>query len=795
MALTKFARPAANRLHTGNAMGDELFDALPDAVLGIDRHGRVAIANARAAELLGAGPGELVGSAAGERVVGLPEEAHGRVRAYAVRADGVRLPVEIALSSADGLALASLRPVEEVPAGLRSELDDLVRRRAVVADLGRVALTLRREEELFDRALRALSEALDMDMVGVSELTDDGDHLILRRSRGWGLDDGGEPVMAIAGTQSGWTLAHGATVVEDTGCETRFPTAALRGFGVVSGIAVPLTVEGEPVGVLSAFCRERRAYAEHDVEFVTTIANVLAVALARSRTETALEQSSARLQAVLDNAPTAIFLKDHPGGRYLIGNASLGDVSGMEAEAMYGRTDEDLFGAELAEVLREHDREVAASRRPQQFVERVGGRVFQSVKFPLIDDAGVVGGVGGIALDITEQLETEAERQRLEDRLRQSERLESVGQLAGGIAHDFNNLLAVIANFAGFVAAEVPPGSTLADDVQQIIAATDRAGELTRRLLQFSRRQPSTPEVLDAGAIVHDVEQLLERTLGDHIVVRTAHEDGLWRVRADRGQLEQVLMNLAINARDAMPGGGVLRIETRNEREDSGPADADGEPIAGRFVRLTVADTGAGMTPEVAARALEPFFTTKPTGLGTGLGLSSVYGIVTQAGGALELSSAVGHGTTVTVWLPATSEAPARTVAEAAPSQTGTGQPVLVVEDQPGVREVARRILSDAGYAVVTAEDSDDALRAVEEDGVVPAVLVTDVLMPGLSGPDLAQALRRRLPALPVVFVSGFPEVAQAPGPGSPAPTLFVEKPFRAAQLLQAVAEAIGSPG
>jgi two-component system, cell cycle sensor histidine kinase and response regulator CckA len=733
-------------------MGDQAFDASPDTVLAIDEHGCVATADTRVAKLLGMRVEELVGASAGE------------------------------------LARAALRRLEDAHA----QLDDQVRRRTAVADLSRVALTRRRDTELFERALLALSEALRMDMVGVSEITGDGDHLVLRGSHGWGLRDGEERVMPVAGTQSGWTLAHGMTVVEDLQTETRFPTAMLRGYGVASGIAVPLTVEGEPVGVLSGFSREPRVFADDDVEFTATLANVLAVALSRSRTESELEQSSVRLQAFLDNAPTAIFLKDHPDGRYVVGNAGLGEVCGMEAEALFGRTDEELFGPELAAALRENDHEVASSRRPQQFVERAGGRVFQSVKFPLLDEAGAVRGVGGVALDITEQLETEAERQRLEDRLRQSERLESVGQLAGGIAHDFNNLLAVIANFAGFVAAEVPPGSALADDVQQIITATDRAGELTRRLLQFSRRQPSMPEVLDAGAILGEVEQLLGRTLGEHITVRTAREDGLWQVVADRGQLEQVLMNLAINGRDAMPGGGVLRVELRNESADAGPVDADGEPMEGRFVRLTVADTGAGMSAEVAARALEPFFTTKPSGLGTGLGLSSVYGIVTQAGGALELSSAAGHGTTVTVWLRATSVEATSPAPETAPAGAGAGQPVLVVEDQPGVREVARRILSDAGYAVVTAEDSERAQQLVDDEAIVPAVLVTDVLMPGLSGPDLVLALRERLPALPVVFVSGFPEIAQPSGPNALAPTLFVEKPFRAAQLLKAVAEAIG---
>jgi two-component system, cell cycle sensor histidine kinase and response regulator CckA len=252
---------------------------------------------------------------------------------------------------------------------------------------------------------------------------------------------------------------------------------------------------------------------------------------------------------------------------------------------------------------------------------------------------------------------------------------------------------------------------------------------------------------------------------------------------ADRGQLEQVLMNLALNARDAMPGGGELTIDVRNET--SPPPSLDGE----HFVCVKVGDCGRGMTPEVAARALEPFFTTKPSGQGTGLGLPSVYGIVTQAGGSIELDSTPGEGTCVTVWLPATTDAisPAGDVAPAPPP--GRGQRVLVVEDQPAVREVTRRILTDHGYEVMTVEDAEQALLVVFDDRVAPEVLVTDVLMPGLSGAELVERVRARVPSMPVVYVSGFAEEGRTAG--GDAPTLFVEKPFRAADLLTAVADAL----
>ncbi len=364
---------------------------------------------------------------------------------------------------------------------------------------------------------------------------------------------------------------------------------------------------------------------------------------------------------------------------------------------------------------------------------------------------------------------------RLEARLQEAQRLEAVGQLAGGVAHDFNNLLAVIANYSAFVRKELPDDSRTAGDVDQIIAASRRASELTRRLLLFSRRQSGTPEVLSLRRVIEAVELMLQRTLGDDIDLKVDCDERLWDVEADRSQLEQVLMSLALNAREAMPNGGELRIEAVNTvmRDPSSPS--------ARAVRLAVTDTGLGMAREVAAHAFEPFFTTKAvSGHGVGLGLATVYGIVTQARGQIELESEPGLGTTVTVTLPAVRRASDDGTSSRAPR--GRGETVLVVEDADAVRVLTGRILYSAGYQVVSVESGAVALERLD----AADVLVTDVVMPGMSGVELAVAARERRPDLPVVFVSGYTGDTTIAGSDDPA-TAFLAKPFDGDDLLRAV--------
>jgi len=430
--------------------------------------------------------------------------------------------------------------------------------------------------------------------------------------------------------------------------------------------------------------------------------------------------------------------------------------------------------------MRIDDLRVMSTREPIEIQEEVTHgeetRTFFAVKFPLLDEQNRLYGVGGVATDITHHL-------RLEARLRDAQRLEAVGQLAGGVAHDFNNLIAVIANYAAFVRKELPDGSRAAGDADQILSAARRASDLTRRLLLFSRRQSGTPEVISVRQVVEGVETVLRQTLGAGVELVVACDERLWDVEADRSQLEQVLMNLAVNAREAMPDGGKLQIAAGNDvmRDAEGPS--------ARAVKLIVEDTGRGMAPEVITHAFEPFFTTKGPAQGTGLGLAMVYGIVRQSGGAISLQSAPGAGTRVRIHLP---RGGASDVAEPAIAPVAESRGlVLLVEDEPRVRSQARRLLQRSGYEVLEASDGAEAKRIFAERQGDIDVVVTDVVMPMVGGVEMVATLRAVQPGLPVVFVSGYTAEEQDLPLGDR--TAFLTKPYTIEALCDAIEAVVPS--
>lgn len=390
------------------------------------------------------------------------------------------------------------------------------------------------------------------------------------------------------------------------------------------------------------------------------------------------------------------------------------------------------------------------------------------------------------ALDraMTEQAEAEQTRIRLENELRQAQRLEAVGQLAGGVAHDFNNLLMVILASADFMAQELPEGHPLEEDLEEVRNGARRAAELTRQLLVFSRRDLVEPSVLDVNDAISDVVNLLARTVGEQVRLESILAPGLPRVLSDPGELQQVLVNLVVNARQAIETDGTITIETCVQLIDEDAANAHFELQPGRYVRIAVTDTGCGMTPETASRVFEPYFTTKDPGSGTGLGLATVYGIVTRYGGYVTVYSEVDVGTTFKVYLPATDaemvEPPAPAPAEERGAASGT---VLVVEDESGVRKACRRILEHAGFHVLEASTGAEALARV--DGLQIDLLLTDVVMPGgMSGRDLAQQLEQLRPGIPVLFMSGYNADAIATRGVLEPGISVVEKPFTSADLL-----------
>ena len=500
----------------------------------------------------------------------------------------------------------------------------------------------------------------------------------------------------------------------------------------------------------------------------------------RRRAEAALRESEERLRNVLTHIPCGVFWKDR-ASIYLGCNDRVARDYGLGvAGEVVGRTDDDLAPApEEAEAGREGDRQVIDGGEPLLNAEETrtlpdGTKAaFLTSRVPLRDGTGRVVGVLGVYQDVTE-------RKRLEAQFRQAQKMEAVGRLAGGIAHDFNNLLTIISGNVHLI-QHLPPGDPefpqLLDDIRD---AADRAAALTRQLLTFSRKQPTRPVVLDLSEVVSGLASMLRRLIGERIAVRTQLAPHPVRVRIDRGQLEQVLMNLAVNAKDAMPDGGTLTIGTA---EVTGP---------GRLGRLAITDTGVGMTDEVKRHLFEPFFTTKDVGKGTGLGLATVDGIVEQAGGAIEVESAPGAGSTFTVrfpWCDAAAKSssiisPVKLFAQAA----GDSRSVLLVEDDERVRRLVRFTLQGQGYAVTEAGGGEAALRLLTPDRKVD-LLVTDLVMPGIDGRDLATRVRVLRPDVGVVFVSGYvPDLRRLEGlPGA----MFLPKPFTPLELIKTVERAL----
>jgi PAS domain S-box-containing protein len=503
------------------------------------------------------------------------------------------------------------------------------------------------------------------------------------------------------------------------------------------------------------------------------------------------------LEAVLDAIPDVIGVQDvhHRILRYnRAGHALLGPP-----EAVNGRRCHELIGRD-APCARCASREAIDTGRVVR-MERVVpelDRIYEVSAYPIQDPDGLVTRVVEHLRDVTAERRALEERDHLREKLLHAQKLEAVGRLAGGVAHDFNNLLTAIGGFAELLLLDLAEGQPGRADAQEILRAANRATALTRQLLAFSRRQVLAPVRLDLNAVLRDMHRMLRRLLGEDVRLELALAPDLWPVWADAGQVEQVLANLATNARDALPRGGTLAVVTENVAVDEATARSHPDATAGDHVRLRVRDDGEGMDASTRAHLFEPFFTTKPRGKGTGLGLSTVYGIVTQLGGFLEVRSRPGEGCEVEVHLPrAGAAAPAGIARAPGPGPAPGGRAhVLLVEDEEQVRDLTRRFLESLGYRVHALADAAAALRWLDATpGLVPEVLVTDVVLPGMSGPELARALRERWPGLRVLLVTGWAESLAGSGRlDGPDGLPLLLKPFTRDALARALREVLEAP-
>ena len=523
----------------------------------------------------------------------------------------------------------------------------------------------------------------------------------------------------------------------------------------------------------------------------------------RCSAEKALQESARKFEALFESSPDGIVLVD-ASGEIRLSNFRVSELFGYDRADLIGTHLEDLMPDRLRKALLGHWEHHASQLTRSSMSDnrdliglRNNGTEFplEINLSPLIEDDTHLTIV--VIRDVTEKRRAEEELRVSTDQLRQAQKMEAIGRLAGGVARDFNNILMVIMGHIDLIAMQLGADSPLSEDAEGIKDAAKRAAALTRQLLAFSRKQVLQPMVLNLNDIVTNLEKMLRRLIGEDIHLETHRDPQLDYIRADAGQMEQVIMNLAVNARDAMPGGGSLTIRTENIDLPEGFTCVYGDTEPGSYVRLAVSDTGCGMDPEIMAHIFEPFFTTKGLEKGTGLGLSTVFGIVNQSGGHIQVRSTPEQGTTFEIYLPKigeTASAPAKLAGSK--SLSPGSETILLVEDDPLVRRIAKVLLQRGGYDVIEAADEADAVRICQEHTGSIHLLLTDICMPSCSGWELADHLAANRPGMKTLYMSGYTDDSvvrhRVTDTGAP----FLQKPFTAEDLLDKVKEALEcSPG
>ena len=514
----------------------------------------------------------------------------------------------------------------------------------------------------------------------------------------------------------------------------------------------------------------------------------------RKLAEEHLRASEERFRLLADNIKEAFLIVELPTGRALFLSRVWEDLWGIPVDAAYANpqvwfdgihVDDRAAVAASFRALQQGEPavDVFRVRRPDQSICWVRARTF-----PVRAPNGRVSRVVGLIEDITAVRETEQQ-------LRQAQKMEAIGQLAGGIAHDFNNLLVVIGGYTELIALDLESSHHVQQDLEQVKAAVDSAASLTHQLLAFSRRQILQPQILDLNRVLRRVEALLRRVIGENITLAMNLRSPIARVNADPAQIEQVIINLAVNARDAMPAGGRLTIETAEVELEDGYVARHRGAATGRHVMIAVTDTGVGMDEATQRRLFEPFFTTKPPGRGTGLGLATVYGVVKQSHGSVWVYSELGRGSTFKIFLPATAATTEALDDPRVPDQPSTGtETVLVTEDQQEVRSVIAATLRRQGYSVLLAPDADDAMAVSRNHSGPIHLLLSDVVLPGLSGRDLARRLLAERPDVRVLYMSGYTDDAIVHHGVLEAGLAFIQKPFTGDALLRKTRDVLDGP-
>jgi PAS domain S-box-containing protein len=670
------------------------------------------------------------------------------------------------------------------------------RQQSTIAELGLEALNRGNVDELINRATAAAARVLDTELAGVLKLEPDGEQVRLIAGIGWPPETVGKGLVPSGeGSLAGYTLkVREPVVVRDLRTETRFKSfQVLLDQGIVSSITTVIWGVDGPWGVLSVHTNRRRDFSAADVSFVQALANLIGEVIQREHANRVIRERNVLRGIAADAARL--------GGWAL--DAATHEISWSEEVARIHEVPPDyvpsieeavdFYAPEHRDRIRQCFETCLRAGTPYdeelQIITARGRRVWvRVIGRPEWDESGRIARIHGAIQDISE-------RKALESMLHQSQRLEAVGQLTGGVAHDFNNLLTVILGNADLMMVEAGDQARLHALAESTFQAARRGAELTSRLLAYARKQPLEPVPTNVANLLTGMDPLLRRTLGENVEIEVVRGGGLWTAMVDPAQLESAVLNLCLNARDAMPGGGRLTIETANAHLDEEYARQHVEITAGHYVMIAVTDTGKGVAPELADRVFEPFFTTKPSGQGSGLGLSMVYGFVKQSRGHIKLYSEPGEGTTVKLYLPRTrDDAHEERRSGRRDIPRGSGELILVVEDDELVRQFVRDQVAGLGYRVLTAPNAADALALLNSEPDI-ALMFTDVVMPGeMDGRQLADAAQSIRPGLPVLYTSGYTENAIVHQGRLDPGVALLAKPYRLTDLADKLATTLNPP-
>ena len=796
-----------------------------DGILLLNEQGLILETNERALEMYGYSRGEMLGlHAAVLRSAEEQwefEEQWRRTRAQSgllfetrhARKDGTVFPVEInarpIVVEGKTYYQSIVRDITERDQA-RKQLEDANRLYAVLSGSNQAIAKAVTEQEVFDSVCQIGAETGGFKIVVIGLVDESGKWLRPAACAGESSSYA-RPIELAAGPNPGGenpivkAFQTGRVCVIDDIAGEPNPTPwheRARAFGLGSAACVPLSRQGRVAGVLAIFKAEPHFSIEREVSLVEEMGADISYALERldverkrNEAEAALRASEQRYRQLVESLPGGILVHSNlrviymsPAGLRMFGASSLDEV--------VGRSIYSLIHPDYHEIVRQRAEQTGDAPSPviEERYARLDGTAYdvEVSAVPIEIDGQKARLV--FFLDITQRKKVEEEQARLEQQFLQAQKMESVGRLAGGVAHDFNNHLTVINGYCEMLLAALPVGDPLRADAASIRKAGQQAADLVRQLLAFSRKRIFEPQLVSLNLLVLDSRRMLERLIGDQIVFETVLDAGLGDVLADPTQIQQILMNLVVNARDAMSAGGRLTIETRQMRVDAEQAARNAGARPGDFVRLTVSDTGAGIDAETLGHIFEPFFTTKPLAVGTGLGLSTVYGIVRQSNGWIEVESAPGAGAAFRIFLPsiAGGEEPEAEAAEIADAAAGSAT-ILLVEDQQGVRELSASILRSAGYAVLAADGGAEALAVAAAHPGEIDILVSDVVMPGMTGPQLAKELRALRPMVKVLYMTGYATEAQMGAAVAGENVHQLSKPFTAAALAAKVREVLGA--